>query len=64
MLCIQSSSPEHPLATGSSRTAVISFRTTPRFQHLLRAAAAEQGVPVAHLVERLVREEISQLALK
>jgi len=52
------------LATGSSRTAVISFRTTPRFQHLLRAAAAEQGVPVAHLVERLVREEISQLALK
>lgn len=52
------------MARGSSRSAVISFRTTPAFQHLLRAAAAEEGVPVAHLVERVVREEVAVLALR
>jgi len=53
---------ENPVAIGSPRTAVISFRVPVTLQHLIRAAAAQEGLPVAHLVERLVRDEVRRIA--
>lgn len=48
------------MASTSTSTVVVSFRTTRPFRHLLRAAAEAEDIPVAHLVERLVRQEVGK----
>lgn len=46
------------MASTSPSKPVVSFRVAEPVRHYLRGLAAEEGMPVAHLVERLVHERL------